>query len=49
MHIAFLNPQGGPLFTFTAHSLGAQKLDRLLLDKTQTLAGLDAHYHLVGV
>jgi len=51
VHVAFLNPQGnfdpqgGPLFTFTAHSLGAQKLDRLLLDKTQTLAALDAHYH----
>ena len=37
--------QGGPPFTFTGHSLGAQKLNRLLLDKTRTLADLDSHYH----
>jgi sucrose-phosphate synthase len=36
---------GGPPFTFTGHSLGAQKLDRLLAKGDQTLAKLDAHYH----
>ncbi len=35
---------GGPPFTFTAHSLGAQKQDRLL-EKGHTLAELDARYH----
>jgi sucrose-phosphate synthase len=36
---------GGPPYTFTGHSLGAQKLDRLLDKGDQTLAELDAHYH----
>jgi sucrose-phosphate synthase len=36
--------QGGPPFTFTGHSLGAQKLDRLLLATGNRLADLDAHY-----
>ena len=36
---------GGPPYTFTAHSLGAQKLDRLLDKGDATLAELDAHYH----
>jgi sucrose-phosphate synthase len=36
---------GGPPFTFTAHSLGAQKLDRLLMAGEATLASLDARYH----
>lgn len=36
---------GGPLFTFTGHSLGAQKLDRLLLNTKQPLAELDAEFH----
>lgn len=36
--------QGGPLFTFTAHSLGAQKLDRLLAEREQTLKSLDETY-----
>lgn len=40
---ALWQAQGGPPFTFTGHSLGAQKLDRLLL-VGDTLAGLDAHY-----
>jgi sucrose-phosphate synthase len=35
---------GGPPFTFTGHSLGAQKLDRLLLAGSRTLAELDDHY-----
>jgi sucrose-phosphate synthase len=35
---------GGPPFSFTAHSLGAQKLDRLL-QESDSLANLDAHYH----
>jgi sucrose-phosphate synthase len=37
--------QGGPPFTFTGHSLGAQKLDRLLLGSSRSLAELDRHYH----
>jgi sucrose-phosphate synthase len=37
--------RGGPPFTFTAHSLGAQKLDRLLLAGESTIASLDARYH----
>jgi sucrose-phosphate synthase len=42
---ALWRAQGGPPFTLTGHSLGAQKLDRLL-DKGQgSLAELDAHYH----
>lgn len=32
---------GGPPFTFTAHSLGAQKLDRLLREASRDLAALD--------
>jgi sucrose-phosphate synthase len=36
---------GGPPYTFTSHSLGAQKLDRLLENPEHTLARLDAHYH----
>jgi sucrose-phosphate synthase len=36
---------GGPPYTFTSHSLGAQKLDRLLENPEHTLASLDAHYH----
>jgi sucrose-phosphate synthase len=35
---------GGPSYTFTGHSLGAQKLDRLLDKGDGTLAELDAHY-----
>ncbi len=35
---------GGPPFTFTGHSLGAQKLDRLLAKPGNSLDGLDAHY-----
>jgi sucrose-phosphate synthase len=42
---ALWQAQGGPPFTFTAHSLGAQKLDRLLLKREASLAELDAHYH----
>lgn len=42
---ALWQAQNGPPFTFTGHSLGAQKLDRLLLDKSQSLAELDAHYY----
>ncbi len=42
---AIWHSQGGPLFTFTGHSLGAQKIDRLLLDKRNDLRDLDAHYH----
>ncbi len=36
--------KGGPPYTFTAHSLGAQKLDRLLKAPGATLAGLNAQY-----
>jgi sucrose-phosphate synthase len=35
----------GPPYTFTGHSLGAQKLDRLLVAGNSTLSSLDAHYH----
>ena len=35
---------GGPPFTFTAHSLGAQKLDGLLSSGKASLAELDAKY-----
>ena len=42
---AMWRARGGPPFTFTAHSLGAQKLDRLLAEGKRTLAELDAHYH----
>jgi len=37
--------QGGPPFTFTAHSLGAQKRDRLLAEGKFTPAELEARYH----
>jgi sucrose-phosphate synthase len=37
--------RGGPPYTFTGHSLGAQKLDRLLDKGDRTLAELDARYH----
>jgi sucrose-phosphate synthase len=42
---ALWQARGGPPFTFTGHSLGAQKLDRLLDNPENTLAALDAHYH----
>jgi len=42
---ALWQARGGPPFTFTGHSLGAQKLDRLLASGQQTLTELDAHYH----
>ncbi len=35
---------GGPPFTFTAHSLGAQKVDRLIAEPDQSLESLDAKY-----
>jgi sucrose-phosphate synthase len=35
---------GGPAYTFTGHSLGAQKLDRLLALGDQSLESLDDHY-----
>jgi sucrose-phosphate synthase len=35
---------GGPPYTFTGHSLGAQKLDRLLDKPGTALDDLDAHY-----
>lgn len=35
---------GGPPFTFTGHSLGAQKLDRLLDQRRRGLAGLDEEF-----
>jgi sucrose-phosphate synthase len=42
---ALWQAQGGPPFTFTGHSLAAQKLDRLLARGGQALVDLDAHYH----
>lgn len=36
--------EGGPPFTFTAHSLGAQKLDRLLDQGDRQLADLDEEF-----
>lgn len=42
---ALWQARGGPPFTFTGHSLGAQKLDRLLIKADNSLAALDAHYH----
>jgi sucrose-phosphate synthase len=42
---ALWQARGGPPYTFTGHSLGAQKLDRLLDQGGTTLAKLDAHYH----
>jgi sucrose-phosphate synthase len=41
---ALWHEQGGPPFTFTAHSLGAQKIDRLIADPNQSLQTLDAKY-----
>jgi len=41
---ALWQDRGGPSFTFTAHSLGAQKLDRLLAQGQASLADLEAHY-----
>ncbi|MFN2168658.1 MAG: glycosyltransferase, partial [Anaerolineae bacterium] len=41
---ALWQAKGGPPYTLTGHSLGAQKLDRLLQNGTDTLANLDAHY-----
>lgn len=38
---ALWHRNGGPPFTFTAHSLGAQKVDRLLAATDQDLASLD--------
>lgn len=42
---ALWRARGGPPYTFTGHSLGAQKLDRLLDKGDATLADLDAHYY----
>lgn len=42
---AIWQANGGPRYTFTAHSLGAQKLDRLLASSGSSLAELDAQYH----
>lgn len=41
---AIWHMDGGPPFTFTAHSLGAQKVDRLIAEANQTLDFLDAKY-----
>lgn len=42
---ALWQARGGPPFTFTGHSLGAQKLERLLAQGGATLAELDGQYH----
>lgn len=42
---ALWRARGGPPFTFTGHSLGAQKLDRLLEMPGKSLTALDARYH----
>ncbi|NIR61624.1 MAG: glycosyltransferase family 1 protein, partial [Gammaproteobacteria bacterium] len=42
---ALWRARGGPPFTFTAHSLGAQKLERLLAGEAGSLAELDARFH----
>jgi sucrose-phosphate synthase len=42
---ALWQARGGPPFSLTGHSLGAQKLDRLLASPGASLAALDAHYH----
>jgi len=42
---ALWQARGGPPFVFTGHSLGAQKLDRLLDKGDTSLAELDDHYH----
>ena len=41
---AIWQQQGGPPYTFTAHSLGAQKLERLLIYNHAEIAGLDREY-----
>ncbi len=41
---ALWQARGGPPFTFTGHSLGAQKLDRLLEMPGHSLTALDAKY-----
>ena len=42
---AIWHQMNGPPYTFTGHSLGAQKLDRLLQIGDETLESLDAQYH----
>jgi sucrose-phosphate synthase len=42
---ALWHDQGGPPFTFTAHSLGAQKLERLFVYNHTSLTELDTEYH----
>ena len=42
---ALLEEHSGTPFTFTSHSLGAWKLDRLLQPTTELLSALDAHYN----
>lgn len=42
---AIWQQRGGPCFTFTAHSLGALKWDRLKAVGTRSLEDLDADYH----
>jgi sucrose-phosphate synthase len=41
---ALWQSRGGPRYTFTGHSLGAQKLERLLIYNHATLEGLDSEY-----
>jgi sucrose-phosphate synthase len=41
---ALWKARGGPPFTFTGHSLGAQKLDRLLEAGGDSVEALDDHY-----
>ncbi|MGA9533309.1 MAG: hypothetical protein WBR18_11385, partial [Anaerolineales bacterium] len=41
---ALWRQQGGPPFTITAHSLGAQKVDRLLAQGERGLAALDDRF-----
>lgn len=42
---ALWRERGGPRFTFTPHSLGAQKLERLLVQEPSGLEALDTEYH----
>lgn len=44
---AIWQSRGGPQFTFTGHSLGAQKLERLLIHNHTDLTALDSEYHFV--